>query len=238
MPKVSVLMPVYNNKDDILNAINSVINQTYTDWEIIIIDDCTTDGTYDVVNNFILENSMYNITLIKNNKNTGPYICLNKGLDIAKGDYICRLDSDDIFINIYLEKAVNILDNNMNIDIVHTKYSRNNCNEIRFGEITLFYRKKIIETIGYYDSVRFAGDSEFYERMYIKYKLNIRQLDLVTYIYNFRQGSLTNSSTSTYDARKQYVNYYRKWHKETNNLYIPFPLIKRLFVAHPMQINM
>lgn len=53
MVKVSILLPVYNNKEDIISAIQSVINQTYTDWELIIVDDCSIDGTYELVKDFV-----------------------------------------------------------------------------------------------------------------------------------------------------------------------------------------
>ena len=79
MVKVSVLLAVYNNKDDVLNAIQSIINQTHTDWELIIIDDCSMDGTNKIICDYISDKKL-DIKLIRNDKNCGVYVSLNNGL--------------------------------------------------------------------------------------------------------------------------------------------------------------
>lgn len=94
---VSVIMPTYNASSFIGEAIRSVINQTYRDWELIIVDDCSTDNTAEVVSSFVENDSR--IQLIKSDIHSGGYpsIPRNKGIESAKGRYIAFLDADDIW---------------------------------------------------------------------------------------------------------------------------------------------
>src|SRR3989304_7870536 len=110
--KVSILLPVYNNKQDILKAIKSVELQTYKDWELIIIDDYSTDNTYETLKEYVEKSDFKNqIILKRNEKNIGCYSSLNEGLLLSKGEFITRLDSDDIYKRRKLEKQVNFLKN-------------------------------------------------------------------------------------------------------------------------------
>jgi glycosyltransferase involved in cell wall biosynthesis len=92
-PLVSVVIPSYNSAHWLSDTINSILKQSYTNIEIIVIDDCSTDNTYEVVSKFS------NIKYIKNYTNMGECISSRKGFDIANGTYICRLSSDDMYIN-------------------------------------------------------------------------------------------------------------------------------------------
>ena len=91
-PLISVLMPVYNCSKYIYNSTISILNQTFSDFELIIIDDCSTDNTVDILKKFNDER----IVLIVKQKNTGITNSLNYALDIAKGKYLARMDGDDI----------------------------------------------------------------------------------------------------------------------------------------------
>jgi glycosyltransferase involved in cell wall biosynthesis len=238
MIKVSVLLPVYNNKEDIIDAIKSVENQTYKDWELIIVDDCSTDGTYEIIISYIKNKP--SMKLFRNATNCGVYVSLNEALLKANGKYICVLNSDDKFIEKNLELNVKILEDNPNFIAVISKMVRQNFNDNpRYGEITIFYRKKMIDEIGYYDSVRFAADSEFIQRIFNKYgKNNVYHLDIITYYAKLRQNSLTTAKdTKNPQIRKTYVKNFQKWHQyNMNNLYIPYPLIERKFDADPIQL--
>ena len=234
----SILLPVYNNKEDILNAISSVVEQTYKHWELIIIDDCSTDGTYELIYEFV-NNNTYNIILLRNDRNKGVYVSLNEGLLVAKGKYIARIDSDDMFDNTMLEKNVNVF-NTEKCLIVQSKYKRDD-KESEYGEITLVYDKKIIDEIGFYDSVRFAADSEFIERIIRYYgKDKIVRIDEVLYYAKNRINSLTTSDdTGFYKEGKvkriNYVKKYREWHK-LKYVYMKYPLIKRPFKVDPTML--
>ncbi|WP_175640285.1 glycosyltransferase family 2 protein [Metabacillus schmidteae] len=95
--KISIIIPMYNVKDYIVETIESVINQTMEDIELVLIDDCSSDGTYEIAKKYL--ERYPNITLIRNKKNQGVSASRNIGLKLSKGHYIYFLDSDD-----YIEK--------------------------------------------------------------------------------------------------------------------------------------
>ena len=98
---VSIITPSYNSKECFGDTYLSVINQTISDWEWIIIDDGSTDGSYEFIK-FITENDN-RITVVKTDKNSGTAVARNIGLKLAKGRYITFLDSDDLLDSNYLE---------------------------------------------------------------------------------------------------------------------------------------
>lgn len=91
---LSVIMPVYNGEKYLSDAVDSVLSQTYNDYEFIIIDDASTDKTAEILSNYAASDSR--IRILTNEKNSGVAASLNRGLDEAKGDYIARMDADDI----------------------------------------------------------------------------------------------------------------------------------------------
>ena len=99
---VSIITPLYNSEAFIIQTIHSVLQQSYTNWELVLIDDCSTDNTITIVNNFIAGNNQ--IKLIKNKENQGAAVSRNKGVMAAKGDYIAFLDADDLWKPKKLEK--------------------------------------------------------------------------------------------------------------------------------------
>jgi glycosyltransferase involved in cell wall biosynthesis len=102
MPKVSVIIPTYNRADLISEAIQSVLDQTFTDFEIIVIDDGSTDNTSEIITAFPVR-YFYQ-------ENQGVAAARNKGIELSHGEYIAFLDSDDILMNNALEKGVDVLD--------------------------------------------------------------------------------------------------------------------------------
>lgn len=106
---VSVIMPSYNTAQYIKESIQSVLNQTYTNWELIIVDDCSTDNTDEVVS--IINDSR--IRYFKNKKNSGAAISRNKALREAKGQWIAFLDSDDIWMPEKLERQITFMKDNV-----------------------------------------------------------------------------------------------------------------------------
>lgn len=114
MPKISVVMPVYNTKEEWLReAIESILNQSYKDFEFIIIDDGSDKSIEPVVNSYNDDR----IVFIRQN-NQGIARSLNSGFKIAKGEYIARMDSDDISMPERFEKQVTFLDNNPQITVL------------------------------------------------------------------------------------------------------------------------
>lgn len=118
MVKVSVIMGIYNCSDTLDQAINSILNQSYTDFEIIMCDDCSADDTYIKALKFAENHS--NITLLKNDKNMGLNYTLNRCLKEARGEYIARMDGDDISLDTRFQKQVDFLDKNSEYSFVGT----------------------------------------------------------------------------------------------------------------------
>ncbi|MFT5666009.1 MAG: glycosyltransferase involved in cell wall biosynthesis [Vicingaceae bacterium] len=108
LPLVSVIMPAYNAERFIKKSIESIVNQTYKKWELIVIDDGSTDGTATIVQSFIERDDR--IKLVVNETNKGLIITRNRGLEESKGKYIANLDSDDIAFKTRLKKQVHFLE--------------------------------------------------------------------------------------------------------------------------------
>ena len=115
-PKVSVLMPNYNCEKYLPEAIDSILNQSFTDFEFIIIDDGSTDKSWEIIQDYAKQDKR--IVAIKNKENLKICKTLNKGIAIAKWKYIARMDSDDISMLDRFEKQVEFLDNNSDVWIV------------------------------------------------------------------------------------------------------------------------
>lgn len=127
-PFISVLMPVYNGEKYLREAIDSILNQTYTNFEFIIINDGSTDTTEEIILSYEDERILY----IKNEENLRLIRTLNKGLDLAKGKYIARMDADDISLPSRLEKQVLFMEDNPRVGLMgayYKSFSENISNE-------------------------------------------------------------------------------------------------------------
>lgn len=117
-PKITVLMPVYNCELYVQIAVESILNQTYTDFEFLIIDDASTDSTLSILKSF----SDSRIQIIEKPVNSGYTNSLNYGLSIAKGKYIARMDGDDISFSQRFAKQIAFLENNPDVVVCGTTY--------------------------------------------------------------------------------------------------------------------
>lgn len=118
MPRISVIMGIYNCASTLQEALDSLYNQTYQDFEIILCDDGSIDSTYEVA----LENKLThdNVVLLRNEHNLGLNATLNKCLSVAKGEYIARMDGDDISMPSRFEVEVDFLDTHPEYAVVST----------------------------------------------------------------------------------------------------------------------
>jgi len=114
LPLVSVIMPAYNAEKYIGSAIESILNQTYVNWELIIVEDCSTDHTLNVIKSYWDSRIM----LLQNESNRGISYATNRGLDHASGKYIALLDDDDIAAARRLEIQVDFLEKHEEMDIL------------------------------------------------------------------------------------------------------------------------
>lgn len=115
-PKVTVLMSVFNGERYLKEAIDSILNQTFTDFEFLIINDSSTDKSRDIITQY--DDSR--IILVDNETNLGLTKSLNKGIDLTRGEYIARMDSDDISLPDRLAKQVKFMDANPDIGVCGT----------------------------------------------------------------------------------------------------------------------
>ena len=108
MPKISVIMPAYNAEKYLREAIDSILGQTFTDFELIVINDCSRDDTEQI----ILSYQDPRIVYLKNEKNLGVAGTLNRGLEVARGAYIARMDADDRSVPDRFQRQVGYMDAN------------------------------------------------------------------------------------------------------------------------------
>ncbi|MBW6442117.1 glycosyltransferase [Patescibacteria group bacterium] len=169
-PLVSVIMPAYNSEKYISEAIESILNQSFKDFEFIIIDDGSTDKTWEIIQEYAEKDER--VVAVKNEKNLNNYACRNKGIKISKGKYIVWQDSDDISMSNRLEKQVDFMENNLEVGICGSfmqiftdekdlnirKYSTED-KDLRkdifkyspIAQPTAIIRKECYEKVGYYD---------------------------------------------------------------------------------------
>lgn len=122
MPKVSVLMGAYNCAETIAESLKSIQAQTFSDWEIIICDDGSTDNSVEIIKDFCQSDER--IKFIFNDKNYGLSHTLNHCLEYATGEYCARMDGDDLCDPTRFEKQVEFLDNNLQYGFVSTTMKR------------------------------------------------------------------------------------------------------------------
>lgn len=138
---VSIVMPSFCTAAFIAESIESVQAQSYKKWELIIIDDCSTDNTDEVVRPFLSDER---IKYLKNAKNSGAAVSRNRALKEAKGRWIAFLDSDDLWISDKLEKQINFMEKN-GYHFSYTKYAEIDTKDMRNG-ITVTGPKRITKT--------------------------------------------------------------------------------------------
>lgn len=186
-PKISVLMPVYNAEKFLNEAIDSILNQTFKDFEFLIINDGSTDRSKEI----ILSYKDPRIRYFENKKNLGLSATLNKGLDLAKADYVARMDADDVSLPDRLKTQLEIVKKDNNVGLVaswivlidennnnkggwHTDRKNNSPEEIFYtiffenclAHSSVMFKKDIVLIIGRYnESFEKAQDYELWSRL-------------------------------------------------------------------------
>ncbi|MDR0606474.1 MAG: glycosyltransferase [Bacteroidales bacterium] len=130
---VSIIIPNYNRAIYIESSIQSVINQTYTNWELIIVDDCSTDNSIDIIKECIKNDKR--IKLYQMPQNNGlPAVPRNFGIEKASGDFIAFLDSDDIWLSDKLQEQINLAQQK-DAAVVYSYYEKIDSNGFRNNRI-------------------------------------------------------------------------------------------------------
>ncbi|URZ06306.1 glycosyltransferase [Clostridium felsineum] len=156
--ELSVVMPVYNSEKYLSESIESILKQTYSEFEFIIVNDGSTDKSLDIINDYVSKDNR--IKLISRTENKGMVYSLNEGLTIAKGKYLARMDADDISLEKRFEKQINYMKKNDDVDILASKV------EV-FGDVD--EEKKIAHARWYNVDLHKCNDIEklFLENCYI-----------------------------------------------------------------------
>lgn len=132
--KVSIIIPVYNVSEFIIECLKSIVNQTYTNFEVILIDDYSTDDSHEKIIKFTNEQNLFKV--FRNSKNMGVSSTRNIGIKKSNGDYICFIDPDDYISENYIESMVNTQEKNIN-NLVFSKIN-NIHNNKNTSDQTLF----------------------------------------------------------------------------------------------------
>lgn len=211
MTKVSILMPVYNAERYLSEAINSILAQTFKDWELIIINDGSTDNSEKIIRNYH-DSRMY---YIRNSENLKLIKTLNKGIDYCHGKYIARMDADDSCFPERLRYQVEFLDNNpdyimcgTNATVVDGHYQttgkiRNlpDDNLLQIGLLfspsfihpSVMIRREVLEKNRYDEEYKHVEDYELWCRIARQGKVANLQKDLLAYRWHDTNVSVLNN---------------------------------------------
>lgn len=239
-PKVTIIMPVYNAENWIRTSLESVLHQTWENIEVLVVDDCSQDNTFEIAKEY--EESDSRVRVMRTSENSGPYVARNLALGLATGDFVTCHDADDWSHPQKIEEQVVYLLKNPNV-IGNTSaqarakndlsfHRRGNFGKYIFQNLSsfMFRRKIIMDTIGYWDSVRFGADSEFIRRIRKKFG-NEAIVELSTGPLSFQRqsdDSLTGNRNFGYHgfymgARREYFEISSEYHEKAKSLKYEFP---------------
>lgn len=237
MSKVSILMTTYNRAEFLPKAIDSIVLQSFKDWELIIVDDGSTDNTQKIVNEYLKLGLP--IKYVKNNENIGVVKSRNLALSLCVGEYIAVLDSDDIWIDKNkLQKQVEFLDKNNDYvlcgggakivdekekEIREIKYAQTD-EKIRkkillsnqFIHSSVMYRKKTADLVGGYGNYGVGEDYDLFLKMGMQGKFTNNSDIFIKYC---RQSSGLTWKNRMYSA-KNHLQIIKKYKNKYSNYYL------------------
>lgn len=199
-PKISVIMSVYNEEKYLKRAIESILNQTFNDFEFIIVNDSSTDNSLEIIQSY----HDGRIKVINNGRRTGLAACLNKALAIAKGEYIGRQDADDFSLPNRFEEQIEYFKGNPKTALLGTDiYLMDEKGKIftqkkamphlpsdklsaynPFVHGSVMFKKAVVDDLGAYNSVfKYAQDYELWSRIAKRYE--VRNLGVPLYVRRY-----------------------------------------------------
>jgi len=225
--KVSIVMTTYNMQNFVDASVDSLIKQTYSNIEIIIVDDNSSDNTVEVIQKLQKKHSD-KIKLIKLKKNYGVYIAKNIAITYATGDLLSFHDADDWAHPQRIEEHVKVHQKNRRIKFSISKLVRLTedgyfyAKEIypldRLSMVSLMIDRKLINEVGYFRTHRLGSDTEYFERLKNFTKHKWERIDKVLMFCAYRENSLTTSPETGVvgfgktNKRQHYWNQWHKWH--------------------------
>ncbi len=247
MPKVSIIIPCYNQGKYVAEAINSALRQTFKDIEIVCVNDGSTDNSVEIIKSF--ENKYKNFIFLNNKENRGVIYSRNFAIKNCNGTYILPLDADDIIEPTYVEKAVKILDNNSNIGIVYCKakifgnYDKYwnlkpfNKSDILYENCifcsALFRKSDFLKIGGYNNNMKYGCEDYDLWLSFIEQGLEVFQINEI--LFSYRQYDETSRTTISLKNKKEIWNNLIKNHI---NLYLNDEnFLERLIFSNPIKTN-
>lgn len=205
---VSIVLPVYNGERYMRESIDSVLSQTYNNWELLILDDCSTDSTPAIAQEYVMQDDR--IKYYRNEKNLRLPKNLNKGFQLAKGDFLTWTSDDNRFKPTALEKMYCALKSNQNAQFVFAscRVIDEEGKEIEYIMVSenskktivgsnpvgacFMYTRKAYETVGEYDpELTLVEDFDYWQRLFSKFGA-ITICDIL-YEYRWHSGALTST---------------------------------------------
>ena len=234
-PDISVIMSVYNGETYLDEAIESVINQTFQNWELIIINDCSTDSTGDILNRFALKDER--IKVHTNEVNLKLPSSLNKAISLCQGKYIARMDADDICLPQRLEKQFKFMEENKDVSLSSCRFmtvkngvyasggAGGRCDNHSIRSILLISnpilhpgviaKAEVMKDLGYDTSLTCTEDLELWTRLAINnYKMQILPECLLIYRLHDKQITSTTLERQHTEVLKVENKYYDSLLKE------------------------
>lgn len=226
MKKISIVLPTYNGEQYIEDAIISILGQTYRNWELIVVDDCSTDGTADIIQRYVCQDPR--IQVLHNKSNQKLPASLNIGFQKATGDYFTWTSDDNFYDADALEVMLGFLEENRQYGMVYcgmnlmyedgtikrsetTKPAQYMCYENPVGACFL-YRREVAKAIGDYDTDMFlVEDYDYWIRIDKQYKLHY--LPECKYTYRVHKASLTQTK-----MKRAFIQRWRLRQKELDYL--------------------
>ena len=206
-PRVSITMPFYKGEDYIEESVRSVADQTFTDFELIVVDDCSPIPAFEILKGF----DFPWLKIIRHEKNSGLADSRNTAHKETRGDYILPLDCDDLLLPAFLEKCVNFLDKNPETGAVFTQVDIFGYHQqiwapeasligIMAGNpvpSTIMYRREVYDSVdGYREGLRKSVDSDFWIRVLNK-NWHVHRIEEPLFKYRKHESSISNEDRWT-----------------------------------------
>ncbi|GBE93092.1 glycosyltransferase family 2 protein [Nostoc cycadae] len=215
LPEISIIICTYNRAKHLNHCINSVIAQTFQDWELIIVDDGSTDNTFEIVDQYI--NVLPNIRYLKH-QNKKQCHAKNAGIQASFGKYITFLDSDDAYLPEHLDTRIKYMQQHPEIDLIEGGFVTDeeiwvadyfqpgktiNLRECVLGP-TFFGKRQVFFALKGFNNMIYGEDTDFWERA--EKICQTRKLpDLQTYVYTRAETSVTKSFLSSQSTSSKIV---------------------------------
>lgn len=201
--KISVIIPVYNSEKTIIRTLDSILKQTYKNYEVIIVNDGSSDNSLNIINQFCEGKKNF---LVKNIENNGVSNARNVGIDNSSGDYLVFLDSDDWVDNDYFENIINDING---FDLIVYSFRTNNNNSIK----TIFYNENIDNSISKIEFCKLLTKYRLFanvtNKVFLREKVNTIRFDTSTNLgedYEFVMHYFININNYKY-INKSFYNY-------------------------------